>query len=194
MILIKDDLIPQELQDYLELIVFGNTDINAMLPLTCKYEATADDGVNAIPVSFQHVLTSHTGNSDWYANFSKIPQIVFKELEIGIVDILQARLFITVPHKTELEHYRPHTDLPFEHLALIYYVNDSDGDTVFFESVETIAPGATEIDLEHHIPQIVERVTPKKGRVVLFDGNHLHAGGFPTDVPRCIVNYNIKSS
>ena len=185
MIIVKDNLIPKEIQDYLELITFGNEDLNAMLPLTCKFEPTARDGDNPLPVSFQHVLTSHTGNSDWYGNFSKIPQIVFRELEIGMLDILQARLFITVPHKTSLPHYAPHRDLNFDHLALIYYVNDSDGDTVFFEDAT--------IDNFENL-KIIERVSPKKGRVVLFDGTHLHAGGYPTNTPRCIVNYNIKSS
>ena len=192
MILVRDDLIPLEIQDYIHMIVFGNEDINAMLPLTCKLEPTAREGDNPLPVSFQHVLTSHTGNSDWYGNFSKIPQIVFKKLEIGMVDIFQARLFITVPHKTSLPHYAPHRDLPFDHLALIYYVNDSDGDTVFFE-VPDIDKHASSIEVSDLIPKEIERVTPKKGRIVLFDGHHLHAGGYPTNTPRCIVNYNIKA-
>ena len=52
--------------------------------------------------------------------------------------------------------------------------NDSDGDTVFFEK-----------------EKVIKKVTPKKGRIVLFDGETLHSGGFPTDNPRCIVNFNI---
>jgi hypothetical protein len=175
MIVVRDDLISKEVQDYLHTVVFGSEDINAMLPLTCKYETTARDGVNPLPVSFQHVFKSSTVMSNWYGNFSKIPQTVLRKLNINLVDILQARLFITVPHKTSLKHYAPHTDLECEHLALIYYVNDSDGNTVFFDDKN----------------KIIESVTPKKGRIVLFDGHHLHAGGFPSNNPRCIVNYNL---
>lgn len=173
MIIIKDDLIPQELQDYYHTLVFGSTKINAMLPLVCKYEPTAFDG-DSMPVSFEHVLKSSTKLTEHYGNFSKIPQTVFAELNIDFIDIIAARLFITVPHKTKLDFYAPHTDRPEKHLGLIYYVNDSDGDTVFFEK-----------------EKIIEKVTPKKGRIVLFDGETLHSGGFPTNNPRCIVNFNI---
>jgi hypothetical protein len=144
-----------------------------MLPLVCKYEPTAFEG-DSIPISFEHVLKSSTKLTEHYGNFSKIPQVVCSKLNINFIDIIAARLFITVPHKTKLEYYAPHTDRPEEHLGLIYYVNDSDGDTVFFKNKE-----------------IIKRVSPKKGRIVLFDGNTFHSGGFPTDNPRCIVNFNL---
>lgn len=173
MIIVEDNLIPQELQDYYHTLVFGNTSVNAMLPLVCKYEPTATDkGIT--PVSFEHVLKSSTKLTEHFGNFSKVPQVVCSALNINFIDIIAARLFITVPHKTTLEHYAPHTDRSEEHLGLIYYVNDSDGDTIFFEGDKEL-----------------QRVTPKKGRIVLFDGSTLHAGGFPTDNPRCIVNYNL---
>lgn len=173
MIIVKDDIIPLELQDYYHTLVFGNNSVNAMLPLVCKYEPTATDN-GVMPVSFEHVLKSSTKLTEHFGNFSKVPQIVCSALNFTLIDIIAARLFITVPHKTTLEHYAPHTDRPEEHLGLIYYLNDSDGDTIFFE-------GDSEL----------QRVSPKKGRIVIFDGNTLHAGGFPTDNPRCIVNYNI---
>ena len=173
MIIVRDDLVPQELQDYYHTLVFGNTNVNAMLPLVCKYEPTASEN-GSMPVSFEHVLRSSTKLTEHYGNFSKIPQIICSELNINLVDIIAARLFITVPHKTTLDYYAPHTDRPEEHLGLIYYVNDSDGDTIFFENNKEL-----------------QRVTPKKGRIVLFDGNTLHAGGLPTNNPRCIVNYNL---
>ena len=173
MIIVKDDIIPQELQDYYHTLVFGNTSVNAMLPLVCKYEPTATDkGIT--PVSFEHVLKSSTKLTEHFGNFSKVPQLVCSELNINFIDIIAARLFITVPHKTTLDYYAPHTDRPEEHLGLIYYVNDSDGDTIFFEGDKEL-----------------QRVSPKKGRIVIFDGDTLHAGGFPTDNPRCIVNYNL---
>ena len=173
MIIVKDDLVPKELQDYYHTLVFGNTSVNAMLPLVCKYEPTATDN-GKTPVSFEHVLKSSTKLTEHFGNFSKVPQVVCSALDIDFIDIIAARLFITVPHKTTLEHYAPHTYRPEEHLGLIYYLNDSDGDTIFFAGDKEL-----------------QRVTPKKGRIVLFDGNTLHAGGFPTDNPRCIVNYNL---
>ena len=39
---------------------------------------------------------------------------------------------------------------------------------------------------------IMKSVTPKKGRVLVFDGSILHGGGIPKKGPRCIVNYDVK--
>ena len=60
-------------------------------------------------------------------------------------------------------------------VVILYYVNDADGDTVFFDGNNNI----------------VKSVTPKKGTAVLFNGHILHAGGIPKKHSRCIVNYNI---
>jgi hypothetical protein len=86
-----------------------------------------------------------------------------------------ARIFVLVPYRTNLEHYAPHTDLPFDHYVVLYYVNDSDGDTVFF-----------------HNGEIVKRVSPKRGRLIIFDGRIEHGGGIPTIGPRCAVNFDIR--
>ena len=137
MIIVEDNLVSQELQDYYHMLVFGSVNVNAMLPLVCKYEPTAFEG-DSIPISFEHVFKSSTKLTEHYGNFSKIPQVVCSKLNINFIDIIAARLFITVPHKTKLEYYAPHTDRPEEHLGLIYYVNDSDGDTVFFKNKEII--------------------------------------------------------
>ena len=75
MIIVKDDLIPLELQDYYHTLVFGNNSVNAMLPLVCKYEPTATDN-GVMPVSFEHVLKSSTKLTEHFGNFSKVPQIV----------------------------------------------------------------------------------------------------------------------
>jgi len=66
-------------------------------------------------------------------------------------------------------------DLPFDHLVVLYYVNDSDGDTVFFNKQN----------------EIVKSVSPKKGRVVAFDGSIYHGGGIPKKGPRCAINFDI---
>ena len=38
---------------------------------------------------------------------------------------------------------------------------------------------------------IKQRVTPKQGRVVLFDGWLMHTAEQPINNVRCIVNYNL---
>ena len=36
-----------------------------------------------------------------------------------------------------------------------------------------------------------QRVTPKQGRVVIFEGGQYHTAEQPTKGTRCIVNYNL---
>jgi hypothetical protein len=173
-----DNLIPEHLVDYYELSILGKTPIpeqmmNPIVDLRCRYEGTGlEDGV--YPLSFTHVLKSHTALSPHLENFGLIPQIVCSEIGRTLREILLARIYLLVPYKTNLEHYAPHTDLPFDHWVVLYYVNDSDGDTVFFDN-----------------GHIVKSVSPKRGRAVLFNGNILHGGGIPKSNPRSIVNFDI---
>ena len=58
--------------------------------------------------------------------------------------------------------------------SLIYYVNDSDGDTIFFND-----------NLKE-----IKRVNPKKGKAVLFDSNILHCGSNPINtLNRVVINF-----
>lgn len=77
--------------------------------------------------------------------------------------------------------FTPHVDLPKPHWALIYYVNDSDGDTVILDKTYPDWQNAA----------VLQSVSPKKGRAILFDGRHYHCGTSPArhDV-RIVLNYD----
>jgi len=60
-------------------------------------------------------------------------------------------------------HNTPHKDFDLEHTVALYYVNDSDGDTILFNKDMTIK----------------EKVSPKAGRLLFFDGSILHTGSHP---------------
>jgi hypothetical protein len=172
-----DDLIPAKLADYFETIIFGTSDsveLDPLINFKIKREPTAKEDGYA-PVSFKHILKSNAEQSPYLNIFSSIPQLVCEKNNIFLKDILYARIFLTVPYNTEKRHMQPHTDLAMDHAVVLYYVNDADGDTVFFDNENNI----------------IESVSPKKGRVVLFNGAILHGGGIPTLGERCIVNYDI---
>ena len=70
----------------------------------------------------------------------------------------------------------PIFNVPDTFTTAVYYVNDSDGDTLFFDS-----------DMN-----IVKRVTPKKGRLALFDGTIFHAKEPSRKQDfRAVVNINV---
>ena len=67
-----------------------------------------------------------------------------------------------------------------EHTVVLYYVVSSDGDTIIYNE-------RTESDTYTE----KQRVTPKQGRVVIFDGGLYHTAQQCKDKIRCIANYNI---
>lgn len=179
MIKVYDDLIPEHLQDFFELSILGRTDhedecLHPTIDLRCKYESTARENGRS-PMSFTHVLKSSSKISDHLDNFGLIPQIVCSERNVVLREIITARIFLTIPHQTDLKHYAAHTDFDFPHYVCLYYVNNADGPTAFYDENQNI----------------VEEIIPKKGRVVFFDGLIKHGGGIPKTGPRCIVNYDI---
>ena len=81
------------------------------------------------------------------------------------------RSAINYSHPRDGLFYLPHTDHDYEHKNILIYLNDSDGDTVFWnnERVE------------------IKRVSPKKGRIVIFDGNIMHSTDAPKEKERLVL-------
>ena len=63
---------------------------------------------------------------------------------------------------------------------VLYYVVTSDGDTVIYNQ-------RTESD----VYTVKQKVTPKQGRVVIFDGGLYHTAQQALRQIRCIANYNL---
>ena len=107
-----------------------------------------------------------------------------QHLKMPQTEVLQGRSFLQFPLvniDTSVVD-TPHIDLDegFEHIVVLYYVVDSDGDTIIYNE-RTESPSYTE----------KQRVSPKQGRVVIFEGGQYHTAAQPTKGTRCIVNYNI---
>lgn len=87
----------------------------------------------------------------------------------------RARLTLANDRLSEEERIdSPHIDYKTPHLVLLYYVNSTDGDTVMIEN------GA-----------VADRISPKRGRCVLFDGSVLHASSTPSAQHRLVINNNL---
>lgn len=89
----------------------------------------------------------------------------------------------------------PHVDGDIK-WTMIYYINDSDGDTILFNENVEFFNGYDDygmIDYSKKVPKeytILTRVQPKQGRILLFRGDQYHAGTPPTkNLSRTIINY-----
>jgi hypothetical protein len=107
--------------------------------------------------------------------------------------ILQARGFMSMPvSKDTVDKIdKPHVDGYHHHMVCIYYVNDSDGDTVIFNKQSGNYVFDTQLkELKPNDLPILQTITPKKGRCVIFNGKFFHASTQPTTGVRCIINFN----
>ena len=110
---------------------------------------------------------------------SLIESMMYQILDATDCDfILRARADMVTWSKDEFIH-PPHADFEFPNTASILYINETDGDTIFYN--------------EDPIVKLkeVERVSPKPNRLVLFEGNLLHTGCSPTKHKnRILINSN----
>lgn len=80
--------------------------------------------------------------------------------------------------KTQKTPNTPHVDFSDPHFVLLYYVNDSDGPTIFYEK------NANKFNK-------IKEIIPKKGTFVLFDGSTYHSSTPPQlNDYRCVININ----
>jgi len=129
--------------------------------------------------------------SDLHNEVLPILQNSLKKLNVhGDRRYLQGRSFLQLPlnidNREKLDV--PHVDLAnFKHLVILYYVTDADGETVIYDNqfVENEKIPNFE-DLKEK-----QRVMPKQGRVVCFDGYYWHTSQQPSKGTRCIINYNV---
>ena len=93
----------------------------------------------------------------------------------------KANLNFPITNYTKDNHQPVHSDIfgytEHEYKSLLYYVNDSDGDTMFFDNKLNVTT----------------RVSPKKNRVIIFDSINLHAGSNPIENHmRAVINLIFK--
>lgn len=131
--------------------------------------------------SFAYNVCNYNGGliDSPYANYA-LPFIhkLFDEFESST--LLRCRFDMTVYNPNEHRHM-PHTDLQAPNLTCIYYVNDSDGDTLIFNERR-----------ESEEYTIAKSVTPTKNRIVVFDGDLYHTGHSPKEHRnRILINANL---
>lgn len=101
--------------------------------------------------------------------------------------------FVLGNPESKLEYHLPHVDNFLPHYVAIYYVNDCDGDTFIFEQKLDVPTVERDDEIiNSNTWTVKERVQPKKGRMVIFDGRYYHASSFTKTQPyRCVINMNL---
>ena len=184
---IIENIIDKSLQDAIESVV-----TSCRFPWfyghTVEYENIEEEdnayifteGYN--PQQFVHnVVVDSQENSEYYNLISAIIDNCVNDHIKSNIEVKRAK-FNLLTNDSKLMHHWPHVDIGSKDLGkiktLLYYVNDSDGDTYFFDD---IAP-KTKTKLT-----VTDQVTPKKGTAVIFDSDIFHASSSPNVSSKRIV-------
>jgi hypothetical protein len=111
-----------------------------------------------------------------------------KKINLKYKKILQARTFLQLPLNRNFigkEIDTPHIDNSQSHIVILYYVIDSDGDTIVYN-----CKNKNKVSSFKDV-KILKKIKPKQGRVVIFDGLYYHTAEQPKENKRCIINCNI---
>ena len=163
-------------------------------------------GVNTTPnyvdpnitddVGFFHMAYDGDFMSPHYDFFRTILEFFSEKTGIKVGKLLRIRLRYT--HKgqnhTNTKYAAPHVDFntgkPYN--TLVYYVDDSDGDTIIFDKVFNSQEEVYDPVLAEPLPELA-RITPKKGSALFFNGHRYHAGNYPVNYSsRIVVNFDFE--
>ena len=186
-IYVFDDIITKDYQNRIKSILVGETRYNDEdFPWYYIDDITsAGDYENQKRGAFGHDYVHYEEGieSDFHYLFIDLIKNSCSKLNIKEVDVLQGRSFLQLPTNIKKEDVdTPHTDMSVQHFVMLYYVCDSDGDTIIYNEKVISEKGLT----------VQKKVTPKQGRVVLFNGAYYHTAQQPNHNLRCIVNYDLR--
>ena len=192
-VLVFDDIIDLEYQEKIKNVLIGEETFNDYyFPWYFTQDVTNQKDKNSqkrSALTHQYVIseddtdTVGTIDSVFHDLFIPLLNKACNKVDKQNISIIKGRSFLQLPinYKGKKED-TPHIDIIDSHFVMLYYVCDSDGDTIIYNEQKKS---------DNYTVQ--KRITPKQGRVVLFDGNFYHTAEQPTDNVRCVVNYDLTS-
>jgi len=106
--------------------------------------------------------------------------------------LLRIRIGLFTRTPSDAAHHNPHVDFSQPHQTAVYYVNDSDGDTVIFnESIDDVSVERSADYANLGRFTVAGTVPPQKGKMCAFDGRYYHASSYPSRAAkRVAVTFN----
>jgi hypothetical protein len=153
----------------------STADDHATVTKDVRAQFTDDNTVESTQLT-NFMFINGAGNSPHYALGAEILQQFCIRTNTPISKLIRIKANLQLRQdRTEDQYNTMHVDGYEPHMVMIYYVNQSDGQTILFNKNR---------EIEH-------RISPRAGMCLLFPGHILHAGQPPkTSQKRIIVNFN----
>jgi hypothetical protein len=187
--------VSKELSDYIKDAILSNNTIN----WSFSTETSSYDGDNSSFITkntldtfqFEHwIVSAKYGVVDpellstilspfvdeYQKNWTNYP---------NLIHINRAKInILTQNSSSENLYHTPHIDDDVKHWVMIYYINDTDGDTYIFNETYD----GTEKQLT-----INQCISPEKGKFVVFNGKYFHSSSSPKkSTIRSVININFQ--
>jgi hypothetical protein len=123
--------------------------------------------------SLTHMFYGNGEQSTWW-NFVK-PISYFVDFDYKRIMRCRGQILTPRPYvEKEYEYNTPHVDhfMDEDFMSLIYYINNSDGDTFLFKENHR--------DGHANFVTVKDRVSHKENSAIIFDGKQYHASSNPT--------------
>ena len=194
--IIIDDLFNEEFQDQIEDLIFdctwifNNDNTFGSEDQKTKYRKILSPLEYKITPNFVSSIQPHKDKKI----FEKIITLLYKscnEINFNVEKIKRCRASIHAVIRSKLKIDNIHINSSIPHLVLIYYVNDSDGDTILYDKTLNDIPYNIDYPEDFCELNIVNRITPKRGRILFFDGRVYHASSSPEKSVRCIITLDL---
>ena len=180
---ILDDFLPTYLQDFLEEGFYNG---NLKLNLIKKTLPNIKDNDYFDDEQLECWIKLHNNLNLDYSHYYLLPlQIGCLNLgvQFNLENLFRAKLNITLNSTSSPSKINPpHIDGDHgrDYFVAIYYINDSDGDTIIYEGKD------------RNNLKIIKTITPKKGRLILMGGERYHSSSHPSNTKkRIVMNYNV---
>tara|TARA_Y100000592_G_C5354378_1_gene260435 strand:+ start:121 stop:696 length:576 start_codon:yes stop_codon:yes gene_type:complete len=184
-IFVFDDIIEKDYQNKIKDLLLNNT-----FPWFFCKDVSIDNNDKQQRPGFQHYFAIDKKVTSKFHN-DIIPLITksLNKINYKHTEILQGRSFLQLPLNISDRHIvdTPHVDADIDHLVVLYYVNDNEANTIIYENE---FKGYDNIPHNNDL-KIKQKISPKMGRVVVFNGKYWHTAEQPEHNNRCIINYNV---
>jgi hypothetical protein len=178
---VYDGVLSKEEANFVENFLIGSDFPWHFQPKSVSYSSEYADDDRYREISFfSHVFHKNykqqSGHA-WVAEKALERFTVVTGIPVG--EIIRSQANLTHPINGPQLASVPHIDdFVRDHNVLIYYANDSEGETIIYENGE-----------------IAFRVPPQKNRFVIFDGSTFHSGMLPVNnATRLILNFNLEKA
>ena len=142
--------------------------------------------------SWAHGAISHGRDNSQLAPWCReAVRIILNGFNESLVELHRVRIGLITPAPQKIIH-GAHIDMwNFPHRTGLLYLNDSDGDTIFYNKFHSKDDKEPLICTDEDVSQTI---TPKANRATVFDGWQYHSSTTPINTKhRLVMNFNYTS-